>query len=245
MNYKHRIQNEIEHGKFIAEKGEEIWNWSSPAGRLRWQRRVNMFAEFLGNDGKNVLEVGCGTGLFTSKLALTDNQIIAIDVSPVLLELAQNRVQKSNVVFKNEDAHRTSFDDEHFDFIIGISVLHHLDIDAALKEFFRILKPGGKMMFTEPNMLNPQIFIQKNIPFIKKLTGDSPDETAFTKWRLEKALVRNKFINVDIKNFDFLHPSIPSFLLNDAVSFCNILERLPVLKEISGSLLIKASKPEL
>ena len=237
------IQNEIEHGEYIAEKGEEIWSWSSPAGRLRLERRGCMLRNFLGNDNKNVLEIGCGTGLFTSQLALTNNQIVAIDVSPALLGLAQKRTVFPNVVFKNEDAHGTFFEDQSFDFIVGISVLHHLDINLALKEFFRLLKPGGRIMFTEPNILNPQIAIQKNVPFIKKLAGDSPDETAFFRWSLKNKLSQNGFTEVVVENFDFLHPATPKFMLSYASSLCAKMERIPIIKEISGSLVIKSIRP--
>jgi hypothetical protein len=41
------------------------------------------------------------------------------------------------------------------------------------------LKSGGTIYFTEPNMLNPQIAIQKNVSWVKRKLGDSPDETAF------------------------------------------------------------------
>ena len=238
-----RIQNELEHGEYIAEKGEEVWNWSSPAGRLRWKRRVDMFRNFLSNDNKKILEIGCGTGLFTSQLALTNNQIVAIDVSPALLGLAQKRTVFTNVIFKNEDAHGTSFEDQSFDFIVGISVLHHLDINLALKEFFRLLKPGGRIMFTEPNMLNPQIAIQKNVLFIKKLAGDSPDETAFFRWSLKNKFSQNGFTEVVVENFDFLHPAIPKFMLNYVSPLCDKMERVPIIKEISGSLIIKSVRP--
>lgn len=238
-----RIQNEIKHGEFIAKNGEEIWNWSSPAGRLRWQRRVDMFTDFLGNENKKVLEIGCGTGFFTSQLVLTNNQITAIDISSNLLELAKKRTNYPNVVFKKEDAHKTSFDSNSFDFIVGSSALHHLETGTALKEFFRLLKPGGKIMFTEPNMLNPQIAIQKNIPIIKKLVGDSPDETAFIRWSLKKMLIRYGFRDISIKNFDFMHPATPRFLLKYINGVLITMEEIPFLKEISGSLVIKASKP--
>lgn len=243
MNNKDCIQNEINHGKYIAQKGEEIWNWSSPAGRLRLQRRVAMFREFLGDKNKEILEVGCGTGLFTEQLALTNNHIIAIDISPDLLKLAQKKRQLINIVFKNEDAHKTNFEDNSFDFVVGVSCLHHLDINKALKEIFRLLKPGGKMMFTEPNMLNPQIAIQKNIPFVKKIVGDSPNETAFFRWSLGNILTKSGFIGTEIKNFDFMHLAIPKPLLSYASKLCDIIEKVPVLKEISGSLVIKAKKP--
>ncbi len=234
--------NEIAHGRYIAEKGEEVWHWSSPAGQLRWRRRSAMFVDFLGNKNKRVLEIGCGTGLFTNILAITNNQITAIDVSPPLLELARKRVSSGNVIFMRENAHRTSFKDRSFDFVIGSSVLHHLDVKLALREIYRILKPGGGIMFTEPNMLNPQIALERNVPFIRKLAHNSPDETAFIRWPLKNLISRCGFTNIEIKPFDFMHPSIPEFLLNPLKKALAFIERVPGVREIAGSLVIKARK---
>ncbi|MBU4348423.1 class I SAM-dependent methyltransferase [Patescibacteria group bacterium] len=239
-----RIENEIKHGFYIVEKGESVWNWSSPAGIKRWQRRVDMFRLFLGNNSKNVLEVGCGTGLFTKELAKTDNKIIAIDISEELIEKARKKILGSNnILFKIENAYNTSFKDNSFDFIVGSSVLHHLDAEAAIKEFYRILKPGGQLMFTEPNMLNPQIFLQKNIPFLKKMAGDSPDETAFFRWSVKNELLTKGFKDAVVVPFDFMHPAIPKSLIFLFEKVFFIFEKLPILKEIAGSLLITAKKP--
>ena len=66
---RRRIHREIEHGRFLAEHGAgEIWNWESPAGKLRWTRRVKMLSNHL-EPGMRVLELGCGTGYFTRELA--------------------------------------------------------------------------------------------------------------------------------------------------------------------------------
>ena len=237
-----KIVNEIEHGKFIAQKGEEIWNWSSPAGIVRWQRRIEMFKIFIGNENKKVLEVGCGTGLFTKEIAETKNKIIAIDISPELLDIARKKIQKNNLTFLLSNACKTEFSENTFDFIIGSSVLHHLNVDSALKEFYRILKPRGKIMFTEPNMLNPQIAIQKNISYIKKMAGDSPDETAFIKWKIKNKLKNEGFDNISVNAFDFLHPFIPASIIKSVQPFFNFCEKLPLIKEIAGSLAITAGK---
>src|SRR5262249_18614909 len=76
-----RIAREIQHGRFLAQHGAgEIWNWESPAGKLRWARRVKMIGNHLG-PGMSVLEMGCGAGYFTGELARSGADVVAIDVS--------------------------------------------------------------------------------------------------------------------------------------------------------------------
>lgn len=202
-----------------------------------------MFAAFLGSNNREVLEIGCGTGLFTEELAKSGNRITAIDISEDLLALARQRVSAGNVTFKVENAYATTFPDGSFDFIVGSSCLHHLDVERALREFHRLLRPGGGLMFTEPNMLNPQIALQKNIPYLKRLAGDSPDETAFVRFTLGRKIAAAGFGNVSIVPFDFVHPAIPGFMLGAAVPLLNLLEKVPLLREIAGSLVVRARKP--
>ncbi|NJK94211.1 MAG: class I SAM-dependent methyltransferase [Bacteroidales bacterium] len=169
----------MEHGKFLAQEGAgEIWNWESAAGKLRWKRRVEMLTAHI-NPAMHVLELGCGTGYFTREIVSTKASIVAIDISPDLLNIARKEIPTDRVEFREENAYEMSFPDSTFDTVVGSSVLHHLDIQRAISEIFRVLKPGGIMVFTEPNMMNPQIALQKNIPWLKRKLGDSPDETAF------------------------------------------------------------------
>ncbi len=237
-----RIQNEILHGEYINEHGEEIWNWSSPAGKLRWARRCNLFKEFIGSKRSLILEVGCGTGLFTQELAETNNTIIAIDISDALIKKAKERVQAKNVELVVCNAYETNFDSNSYDFVVGSSALHHLEVDSALKEFSRILKPGGGIMFTEPNMMNPQIAMVKNIPALKRRAGDSPDETAFFRWGIARKLRTHGFTDISIIPFDFMHPQIPESFLSIAGQLTSLIEKIPILKEIAGSLIIQCRK---
>ncbi len=119
--------------------------------------------------GMTVLELGCGAGYFTQELVRSGADIVAIDVSPELLEIARSNCSVPNVQFQIENAFALSYDDAVFDSVVGSSVLHHLEIEAALRDIYRVLKPKGTIYFTEPNMLNPQIAIQKNIPWIKRI----------------------------------------------------------------------------
>lgn len=238
-----RIANELEHAKKLTEGGAEvIWNWDSPTGRVRSDRRAEFLAKYSGANANSLaLEIGCGTGMFSGKFQkLTGAKIIATDIAEILL--VQARRKYNDIEFKVDDAMNLSFDANKFDVVYGSSVLHHLDFNKSLAEIYRVLKPGGKMAFAEPNMINPQIFIQKNIPLIKKWLGDSPDETAINRWRFAKLLKEKGYKNVTIFPYDFLHPVVPSFLIPVVNGFGKVIEKIPLLKEIGGSVVISAEK---
>jgi ubiquinone/menaquinone biosynthesis C-methylase UbiE len=234
-----RLISEIKHGEKILSNAGDVWGWETPAGKIRWQRRVKMLTENC-QKGDKVLELGCGTGYFTREISKLPCDVTAIDISPVLLEKA--RSQLPNVNFFVEDAHNTGFLDNSFDKIIGSSVLHHLEIEKALEEIYRVLKKGGSIYFTEPNMLNPQIALQKNIPWLKNRMGDSPFETAFFRWELIEKLRKKGFENIQVIPFDFFHPSIPISLFFILKPFCIFLEKIFLINQFSGSLFISATK---
>jgi SAM-dependent methyltransferase len=236
------VTKEIRHGRFLAKYGAgEIWNWESPAGKLRWARRVKMLSKHLGA-GMRVLELGCGTGYFTRELARSRADIVAIDVSPELLEIARTNCSGRNVRYEIQNASALSYPDAVFDSVVGSSVLHHLEIEEALREIHRVLKAGGTIYFTEPNMLNPQIAVQKNVPWVKRKLGDSPDETAFFRWPLRRLLEQTGYRDVRIDPFDFLHPKTPVPLVGRLDVVGRFLENVPVISEFAGSLYIRAIK---
>jgi SAM-dependent methyltransferase len=237
-----RLQREIEHGRYLVRHGAgEVWNWEGPAGRLRWKRRVQMLTGHL-RPGMKVLELGCGTAYFTNELASTGASITAIDISPDLLAEARNNCPATNVTFELQNAYALTFPDNNFGSVIGSSVLHHLEIEEALRQIYRVLNTGGIICFTEPNMLNPQIAVQKNVPAIKKRLGDSPDETAFFRWSLRRLLERTGFHDVQVTPFDFLHPKTPITWISSVQKLERALETIPLLREIAGSLYIRATK---
>ena len=237
-----RVTKEIRHGRFLAKYGAgEIWNWDSPAGKLRWARRVKLLSRHL-RPGMSVLELGCGTGYFTRELVRSGAEIVAIDVSPELLEIASANCSVPNVRYEIQNAHELSYPEGVFDCVVGSSVLHHLEIQEALREMYRVLKPGGRISFTEPNMLNPQIAIQKNVPWVKRKLGDSPDETAFFRWPLRRLLEETGYRDVRIDPFDFLHPKTPVPLVNRLDALGRFFENVPVMSEFAGSLYIRAIK---
>ena len=240
-----RAQNEIVHGKILAENYPEvIWGWESKAGKIRALRRAKLInARARLKPVTKVLEIGCGTGIFTKLFAETQAHLLAVDISPELLNIAsQKKYKYKNVSFINKSFEECGINGP-FDAVLGSSILHHLEMDNALSKIFDLLKPGGVMCFAEPNMLNPQIFLQKNIPWLKKKLGDSPDESAFLRWQLKNLLKINKFEDISITPFDWLHPATPPLLINSIMKLGSVLEKFPLVCEFAGSLIIYAKRP--
>lgn len=145
-----RIAREVEHGRYLAAgTAEEIWGWGTPAGRLRADRRARLVLEGARLDPScKAMEIGCGTGLFTEKFAITGAEIIAVDLSPELLAIARERNLR-RVRFINKNFEDCDVDGP-FDAVIGSSVLHHLDLTRTWPKIFQLLKPGGRLKNLRP-----------------------------------------------------------------------------------------------
>jgi SAM-dependent methyltransferase len=240
-----RLRREIEHHRRIAPRAEILWSWETPSGRVRAAHRVDLFVEH-GRlaPGQRALELGCGTGIFLSQAARSGASLVGLDLTRELLAGAHARVRAlSNVRLVRGDAHRTPFPDGSFDTFYGSSILHHLDLARALGESFRLLRPGGRIVFAEPNILNPQVVVMFRLAATKEYWGVSPDEMAFSRFHAARELRKAGFRAASVRPFDFVHPSLPPALLPVASGFSRFLERLPLVREIAGSLLIVARRP--
>jgi 2-polyprenyl-3-methyl-5-hydroxy-6-metoxy-1,4-benzoquinol methylase len=239
-----RVSREIEHGIKLAKNDtESVWGWGSPAGKLRAEHRAALIADRAGlNPGSQVLEIGCGTGLFTEMFVKTGARIVAVDISGELLQKAQQRhLPPLQVRFIQKRFEECAIAGP-FDAVIGSSVLHHLDLFPSVSKIFSLLKPGGTMAFAEPNMLNPQIFAERK--FRKWFPYISADETAFIRWKLKGVLRQAGFEKIRIIPFDWLHPATPEKLVPLVQRLGRVSEKIPLLREFAGSLLICACRPQ-
>lgn len=241
-----RVENEIAHGKRLAEVDPElIWGWAKPAGKLRAKRRAGMIIKGA-KLGPNIraLEIGCGSGMFTEMFAKSGATLLAIDVSSDLVKMAQGRdLPKDRVQFLNKKFEECEIEGR-FDAVIGSSVLHHLNINAVLLRIYNLLKPGGIMSFAEPNLLNPQVFIERKFSsFIPWLWYVSEYETAFIRWNFRDLLLSVGFEDVEIRPFDWLHPSTPSALIPLVTVIGHSFESVLGIREFAGSLYIRCRRP--
>jgi ubiquinone/menaquinone biosynthesis C-methylase UbiE len=132
---------------------DEKWSISYDERCIDYAR--DRFEHVAGRDGwpfATALELGCGTGFFLLNLkqagVLDEGHVT--DLSPGMVEVAVRNA--SGLGFEVEgrvaDAESIPYDDETFDLVVGHAVLHHIpDLDRAMREVLRVLKPGGRFVF--------------------------------------------------------------------------------------------------
>ena len=99
--------------------------------------------------GKKLLDAGCGTGWFSKLACQRGARVTSMDLGEKLLSKVALKCQSQRVIGSILDM---PFDDNSFDIIISSEVIEHVPEPAkALKELFKVLKPGGKLILTTPN----------------------------------------------------------------------------------------------
>jgi ubiquinone/menaquinone biosynthesis C-methylase UbiE len=121
----------------------EAW-FAQAAGAPPFSRLIP-FAELAGRD---VLEIGCGTGVHAKLLAAAGARLTAVDLTPTAVELTKRRLELAGLDadVREADAESLPFADQSFDFVWSWGVVHHSeDTDAVLTEIARVLRPGGRL----------------------------------------------------------------------------------------------------
>lgn len=96
---------------------------------------------------ENALDIGCGTGAFSRRLATRAQNVRALDLSPEMVRVAQTCSSIfPNISFEVADAMLVDFPADHFDCIATIATLHHLSLREAMLKFRAALKPGGVLL---------------------------------------------------------------------------------------------------
>lgn len=156
---------------------------------------------------KCVLDLGCGDGLNVVALAMRGAAVIGCDISPDLIAVAHQRVaincteqQAQRVDLRVGSAYALPVDDKSVDIVLGIAILHHLDLALAAREVQRVLRSGGRAIFFEPIRNSAFVrFVRRAIPYT---TPDvSPGERPLTDAELDRFAQSAGFATVRSKEF--------------------------------------------
>ena len=163
--------------------------------------------------GKTVLDLGCGDGENTVLLARRGAQVKALDISDELIKIARNRLVANNinsgVEFFVGSAHDLPLADESVDVVFGMAILHHLELPLVAREVHRILRKGGRAIFSEP------VRNSKTVKFIRNLIPyKSPDVSPFERPLTDKELIDfgQAFSDYHSKSFSLPYMSLAQML---------------------------------
>lgn len=235
-------KSEREYFDSLAVKYDSNYHYNEPFTKYKIYKKSKVvekrIKQLLGVSNLKILEIGCGTGEYTKHISklFPSSTITAIDISPQIIEVAKKKCGNlKNVKFLVESAYKTNFSDNKFDVVLGFYILHHLKIESVRSEIQRVLKKDGLMIFVEPNILNPVVYLIKSNKYLKKMVGDSPYEWAINPLTIEKQL--SGFTKVRVVTSEFLLPlsflSLKLSIFLDKVS--DLLKFVPFLNLFGGS----------
>lgn len=239
----------------VLEREADFWTVDAREGgfaRIRpWiNRAIGEFSrdeeiyDYFDARDKVALDYGCGDGRVAFRLAEKGaRRVVGFDISSGQVEEARRLAEKAGYADRMEflvaDAHATGFPDDSFDLIVGVAILHHLDLDEALREIRRILRPGGRAAFIEPLQANPLLRLGR------KLTpgARTPDEHPLTvaDWELCSRIFggfrhsEQEFVTIPLMPMNLILPeSIRKPLARRAIRMDRrMLRRFPRLRKYS------------
>ncbi len=207
----------------------------------------SFFENLLGNfKGKNILDLGCGTGKLGLKLAKNAKSVVGIDISKHSIEIANKTAREYKIKnFKGVvgDFKKKGYK-ECFDFVLAVNLIHHTDnLDEILKHVRASLKKDGKLVIFEMNPLN-LLFI----PFLT-LIGQIKSHLTYEYLRsnifsLKMILNRNGYRLDRQKRWGWL----PTALYNKSLFFKSlneILNKVPLVNQFTAFNVLIYSKINL
>lgn len=209
--------------------------------KLRW-RALTFRHSFHVLPGESILEVGAGSGLWTKHLSQVlrgQNPITAAVFNRELLPASSS----DDVQFVHVEDLSRDFPAESFDYVVGTAILCHNEYERNVREIFRLLKPGGQLLFFEANFWNPQVALKNAIPWLGRKLGNAPSQIGLRKFKLMQMASRQGFTEIDVIPYDIIHPRTPGTLVRGLQSIAFVAEHAPVAREMCGTLYIRARKP--
>lgn len=151
----------------------------------RMEQILSVIDNYAANGSLNILDVGCGTGVYMSELLKRKHNVFGFDISKGMVKEASKRIinyKNTNTLTICSDVDNIPFPDSYFNVVICAGVMEYLpDEISALNEMKRVLKSEGILIFTLPNklklknLLDPYYFLVRiwkyfyhKLPFRKK-----------------------------------------------------------------------------
>lgn len=187
------------------ERGSEDYFRELERQRYRSHRHLEPWIASM-RPGAHVLEVGCGIGLDSARMARHGLRVTAIDLTVVGAATAEARARRNSfdAVCLAADAEHLPFADANFDYVYSFGVMHHApDTQRCIDEACRVLRPGGEalIMLYHRRSLNEFVHRLLRVPFEER-DELCPVVRRFTKTEIRSMFAR--FSHVEVHS-DFVY----------------------------------------
>ena len=178
--------------------------------------------------------------LFNS--AKTNGRVWGIDISPQLANMAKRRTRQRRVHLNLcvADVRRLAFKDNKFSLIISTSTLDHFpEIDVALRELYRVLKPKGVIILTLHNKTNLPVYLMYKLMKLFRKYPFGYAEGTYSLWKT-KQLMRSADFDIENSTAIIHVPPLLPTMINEVYrrGNCTILaricQRITRLSEVIG-----------
>jgi len=193
--------------KYYAERYESVKDLCSAEMISRKLAVLSMLDRFGIKDGK-LLDAGCGSAVMVQEFLDRGFEVCGVDVSQKMIDQANKFIKNDNAHFSVGDVEALNFPAETFDVVVSIGVLDYLAEDSlAIKEFCRVLKPGGVAVLSVSNKFSPVHVLRTSLlPFLKRIFHRKSNEKVYcakfstrahNPWEFNKLLAQAKFNKLD------------------------------------------------
>jgi ubiquinone/menaquinone biosynthesis C-methylase UbiE len=195
--------------------------------------------------GQLAVDLGCGTGAFTRRLAKFNLDLLGIDISP--RSIARAKEQGGGPRYMTGNIMEVDLPTDSVDIAVFSGVLHHLshrdDRLSALRQAFRILKPGGSLFAFDPHISSPSMFLYRHpkSPLFSDV-GKTENEVLLGRRQMREELSSAGFVQASAQGLGGItYRHVEGRIAQKFLKLYNVYEMftmIPAVGKVMGSFVI-------
>lgn len=216
--------------------------WAVEHAYNRYQRLIQEMSE-----DADIFELGCAKGENVFANPVNFRSASGVDISDVAVKIGNDQalaLGADNIRFLFGDAENIDVPSETIDLVYGSGIIHHLNVNKAAKECYRLLRPGGRAVFWEPLGHNPAINLYRHF------TPNARTEDEHPLLKSDVVILASIFANVSLEFFGLTTlASVPfrnapslRWTRDMGIAIDRFLLAMPVVRWMSWFVIIKLEK---